>query len=80
MERVDAEFETHPQGGQHPASRASRVVRLRPAAIAHPLVRLDRERAAMEVLLQYSKKRREFGEHCAFEDFPAQMLESAAFT
>lgn len=32
--------------------------------------------AAMEVLLQYSKKRREFGEHCEFSDGPAQMLES----
>ncbi|KAA0148104.1 hypothetical protein FNF29_06899 [Cafeteria roenbergensis] len=30
----------------------------------------------MEVLLQYSKKRREFGEHCEFSDGPAQMLES----
>ena len=34
----------------------------------------------MEVLLQYSKKRKEFGEHCAFVDSPAQMLESATFT
>ena len=37
-------------------------------------------RGAMEVLLQYSKKRKEFGEHCAFVDSPAQMLESATFT
>jgi hypothetical protein len=34
----------------------------------------------MEILLQYSKKRREFGQHCVFEDSEAQMLESANYT
>ena len=30
----------------------------------------------MEVALQYTKKRSEFGHHCTFEDVPAQVLES----
>jgi len=32
--------------------------------------------AAMEVIVQYEKKRSEFGHHCAFEDSPARILES----
>lgn len=34
----------------------------------------------MELALQYTKKRSEFGHHCVFDDVPAQILESIAST
>jgi hypothetical protein len=34
----------------------------------------------MEVAFQYTKKRHEFGHHTAFDDVPAQILESIAPT